>query len=359
MSHKNKGFLAKVLGGDLSFEHIIFLCGAAAGMFLSAFGAIGNYVMGFHIVSVIIPLFNFIVDIICVVYSIISEKWHGAARVLFFFAAFVLFPFLWFTTGGTMSSSLPLVIGLGVVLSIVFHGKVRVFFLISTLSLYSAFILAELYYPNNFIPYPDRGTWYWDVLFGFVMSFVTSCGLAYITLNRYNVSQRKTEMLIAQLEELSSIDPLTKVFNRRHLIGRLDEEMRKAYDSGADMSLCIIDIDDFKKVNDTHGHLYGDEVLVKVAETISGCLSEREIFGRYGGEEFVVVFVGSNLEKVHPTMDKIYEELRNINWTIDTKVTVSCGVSAYTKGISYSKFLETADANLYKAKDSGRNRVEY
>ena len=97
------------------------------------------------------------------------------------------------------------------------------------------------------------------------------------------------------MEWQSITDALTGVFNRRHLMVRLDEEMRRAYDSGAPLALCILDIDRFKHVNDTYGHLYGDEVLKTLAGTISGCLGEGELFGRYGGEEFLIVFSGRDL----------------------------------------------------------------
>ena len=349
----------KILDWGLTLEHLIFLGGATAGMVLSAFGAISNYAMNLHIVSVLIPLINFIIDASCFGYSIKTKRWRGAAVLTFFFASFVLFPFLWFTTGGTMSSSLPLVIGLGVVLAIVFSGKLRGIFFFSTLLLFSAFIVIELYNPGNFVPYPDREAWYIDVLFGFVLSFLASGGLAYFTLRRYNAAKRETEEVLQKLETSSITDPLTGVFNRRHLMARLDEEMRRAFDNGAPLSLCIMDIDHFKNVNDTYGHLCGDQVLEKMASTISRCLGENDIFGRYGGEEFVVVFTNCDLTKTLETVHRFYEALRNSDWPHGQSITISCGVSTYTKGLSYSKFLENADSNLYKAKNEGRNRVEY
>ena len=362
MSKIQKIFTAlvnKIPGKNLSLEHIIFVCGAAAGIALSAFGAIGNFAMNLHFISVVIPLVNLIIDISGIVYSVITKRWRGAAILVYFFASFVLFPFLWFTTGGTMSSSLPLVIGLGVVLVIIFHGKLRGFFFFSTLVLYAALIMIELYHPNNFVPYPNREAWYTDVLFGFVLSFLASGGLAYFTILRYNAAKRKAEELVMQLEIASKTDPLTGVFNRRHLMARIDEEMRKAFDSGVPLALCIIDIDYFKKVNDTYGHVCGDEVLVKLTAAISRCLSEREILGRYGGEEFVVVFENSDLAATIETVNRFYEALCREEWPHGNPITISVGISLYTKGISYSKFLENADRNLYKAKSNGRNRMEY
>ena len=276
-------YIDKTLGGDLSIEHILFLFSGLAGLFLSVFGAIGNFIMGLPVVAVLIPFANFIIDVSCVIYSIVTKRWRGLAVVLFGFAIFVIFPFLWFTTGGTMSSSLPLVIGVGVVLSIVFPGKLQIFFFFSTLLMYSTFILVELHYPNNFIPYPNRGEWYMDVLFGFALSYLASGGVACFTLLHYNDAKHKIEILVKQLEKTAITDPLTGIFNCRHLTICIEAEMQKAFDSGSALTLAILDIDYFKAINDTYGHMYGDEVLEKLASTISNCLSENEIFGRYGG----------------------------------------------------------------------------
>jgi diguanylate cyclase (GGDEF) domain len=257
-------FLGKKFGGNLSLEHTIFLGGATAGIILSAFGAISNFIMGLHPIAIIIPLVNLIIDVACVVYSIKTNKWRIPALLVYIFASFVLFPFLWFTTGGTMSSSLPLVIGLGVVLAIVFHGKMRLFLFFSTLIIFSVLIIFELYFPGHFIEYPSREAWYWDVLFGFVLSYLASGGLAFYTVIKYNTAKKEAEDLIVKLDTISRTDPLTGIYNRRFLMGNLDSEMRDAYDDGRPLTLCIIDIDYFKKINDTYGHLYGDEVLIKL-----------------------------------------------------------------------------------------------
>jgi len=352
------GLIAHTRSWNLPLEHLVFLGGATVGIVLSAFGAVSNALIGLPLATVLIPFINLAIDVACLVYSIIVKRWRGAALIVFFFASFVLFPFLWFTTGGTMSSSLPLVIGLGVVQAIIFRGKTRWAFFISVLLLYSSFIVVELYHPGNFIPYPDREAWYFDVLVGFVLSFVASGGLAFFTFDSYNKAKRESEELMAQLHKSVITDPLTGVFNRRHLMARIDEEMRSAFDSGAPLSLCIIDLDHFKNINDTYGHVYGDEVLVQTTREVSGALGPQDILGRYGGEEFVAVFPGSDLEAARRKAEALCAAIRNSTWSRGNTVTASIGVSAYTKGVSYSKFLEQADVHLYTAKQNGRDRVE-
>ena len=351
--------IKRLFGDDLSLEHVIFFFGATAGMILSAFGAISNSVLNMHYLTILIPLLNLAVDIICVIFTFITKQWKCAAVVVYSVASFMLFPFLWFSSGGMMSSNLPLIIGLGVVIMVVFKGKMRAFLFFSVLILYSGLIIFELYFPGHYIEYPSVSAKYWDILIGFSLSFLVSGGLAYFSLKRYQASKKEAEELVKKLEQISVTDPLTGIFNRRHLMTRVDEEMRRSFDSGEPLALCILDIDHFKNVNDTYGHIYGDEVLIKVTSAISHNLDENAVFGRYGGEEFVIVFTNSDLEMVRNTIDKFLKTVREIDWPKGDPITLSGGVSVYTKGLSYSKFLENADMNLYKAKNNGRDRIEY
>ena len=351
--------LNKIPGENAGIGHITFLYSAMVGTLLSVLGIIGNLSMSFNILALIIPLLNAIVDILSIIYSVKTKRWEGAATFMLAFAGFVLFPFLWFTTGGTMSSSLPLVVSLGFVMMITIPERTRVFVFLGTLFLFSGFIVAELYNPNIFIPYPTRQSQYIDILIGFSTSFIAVGCLASLTISRYNKARLQTEKLLNQMEVISITDPLTGVFNRRYFMSCIDDEMRKAYDSGLPLTLCIIDIDRFKDINDSYGHLYGDEVLVVLSKIIKNCLDESGIFGRYGGEEFVIIFKNKTLEESLVTINNFMDSIRKANWKHGKPITVSCGVSVYTKGIPYSKFMEKADNNLYKAKNTGRDRVEY
>jgi len=173
------------------------------------------------------------------------------------------------------------------------------------------------------------------------------------------IAKRKMEAdhMVKTLEAVSLTDQLTGVFNRRYLVSAINEEMRSSFDSGDPMVLSMIDVDRFKSINDDFGHSYGDEVLIRLASIIKGNLGKNEIFGRYGGEEFVIIFKNSQLAQAEEKMEEIMNHIRKTEWKCERIVTISCGLSEYKKGIYFSNFIEEADRNLYKAKEGGRDML--
>jgi len=159
------------------------------------------------------------------------------------------------------------------------------------------------------------------------------------------------------LEELATTDGLTQLYNRRTIMEHVGRELEQARTAAMELSVLIIDVDHFKKINDTVGHAVGDRVLRQVAATIRGCLGVRARAGRLGGEEFLVVSSGSG----RPDALRLAETIRvaiaeapvqGLDW----QVTASVGV-AYFAGQTAHGLLATADLNLYRAKQNGRNRV--
>lgn len=153
-------------------------------------------------------------------------------------------------------------------------------------------------------------------------------------------------------------DALTGLCNRRYFDSELDSKM------GIDtLSLMLIDIDHFKKVNDTHGHLTGDLVLKAVAKKLQqGCREDAQVF-RYGGEEFVILMPGANLQKARHIADVLRRSIEKVvvkdrrSGTVLGDVTVSIGVSQKAENEPSSELVARADELLYKAKNLGRNRV--
>jgi diguanylate cyclase len=159
------------------------------------------------------------------------------------------------------------------------------------------------------------------------------------------------------------IDPLTEVGNRKYFDRQMDHVTAEARDNDSPLSILMIDIDHFKKFNDTYGHLVGDQVLRLVARTMVENLKGRDIIARYGGEEFVILLPQTRLEDAQKVGDLLRSCLatkrvrkRNSNETLGT-VTVSIGATLYYPGEELDEFVGRADAAMYKAKDAGRNRV--
>ena len=347
----------RIFGESMALEYLIYMGVAVSCIVLSIMGIIGNYTLGFHSLSMVILTTNIIIDIVCIIYSVRTKRWRGPSTIVVNYIIFVLFPFLWFTTGGATGSTLPFIVLVALVVVIMFKGKHRMITLILVLCMYCGFIYAEKVYPTIFVPYPSRSAQYIDLILGLIQSYAATVVLTVMVLSRYNKARKETERLVLQLEAASTTDALTGIYNRRFLMTCLDEAMRSSYDDGAPLAICMIDIDLFKSINDTYGHTYGDQVLVQLAETFSVCLGENEVFGRYGGEEFLIIFKNTTGQQAFARVNHLRSALSAVQWAHEQPVTISCGIAEYTKAISYSKFIEAADTNLYIAKDSGRDCV--
>lgn len=174
--------------------------------------------------------------------------------------------------------------------------------------------------------------------------------------------QKHMEQLLAQqneqLLEMSSVDFLTRVYNRRVLYEKLEYEISKTERYKDPFCIMMIDIDYFKKINDTYGHLTGDMILTQTAENITKNLRKTDIFGRYGGEEFMAILPKIKKEEAVVVAEKIRAMIEDFSFNEDIRITISIGVAEYQPGMSADEIINQADTRLYSAKKNGRNRVE-
>lgn len=170
----------------------------------------------------------------------------------------------------------------------------------------------------------------------------------------------EVEALQSQLAEQATRDALTGLYNRRYLVDSLDRAIADAPPDVV-LSLAIVDIDRFKRINDSYGHEAGDLVLVHVAHHLAGAVRPEDIVARYGGEEFVIVFHGAGPELAWSRVDALRERVERSVIEVDGQrlpVTFSAGVAGYIGGLDVKDLLRRADRALYAAKHRGRNRVE-
>lgn len=160
------------------------------------------------------------------------------------------------------------------------------------------------------------------------------------------------------LERMAVTDGLTGLYNHRYTYERLEEEVSKAERYSRPLSLMMIDIDNFKGINDTQGHRAGDEVLVGVAQTLKDTLRSVDVVGRYGGEEFVVILPETSLYAASIAAEKIRAGIEALSCGKRAiRVTVSVGVAEHEAGEAATSLVNRADALLYQAKRAGKNRV--
>ena len=163
-----------------------------------------------------------------------------------------------------------------------------------------------------------------------------------------------------RIEELAELDELTGSFNRRCIMRMLGEEIARARRSKIPCSIALIDLDWFKRINDAHGHPTGDEVLRTFAITMFANIRSIDRFGRYGGEEFLLVLPDLSDDGAVRALDRLRAIVADLDWSAfspSMKVTISAGVATLKQNETPDTFLARADSALYTAKARGRNRI--
>jgi diguanylate cyclase (GGDEF)-like protein len=161
----------------------------------------------------------------------------------------------------------------------------------------------------------------------------------------------------AKLEQVAMTDSLTGLFNRLYLDRKLQDELASAERYGTVFSLIILDMDHFKSVNDTYGHIAGDEVLVAIANILKRNHRQADIVGRWGGEEFFVICPQTPVEGALSAAEHLRRLVEQHDFPRVGRRTASFGVAGYRVGDSILSMTARADEGLYLAKDAGRNRV--
>ncbi|HEY1771908.1 MAG TPA: diguanylate cyclase [Gammaproteobacteria bacterium] len=240
---------------------------------------------------------------------------------------------------------------------------------------YGLVLLRDVYRQDSGIPLPLEAL-------QFVVLSVTLLWLAffgsYVGKLREAVSRRNTDLAaaLAKNKRLAVHDDLTGTYNRRHIMQILEQEQSRAQRTGRGFTLCLMDLDHFKTVNDRYGHLGGDEVLRQFAMLVlreirtldrigrdgpdAGSWGD-ENFGRYGGEEFMLVMPETDLNGAHVCIERIRRKVAETPLQVEGSsftLTVSCGLAAYRPSEDLRATLARADQALYQAKDAGRDQVK-
>lgn len=179
-------------------------------------------------------------------------------------------------------------------------------------------------------------------------------------LREQSLSRDRVQML-GKLQKLAITDGLTKLYNSRYFYSQLDMEVDRTKRYQHMLSMLLLDIDHFKDYNDSHGHLEGDKVLVRIGEVIKSCLRKMDTAYRYGGEEFTIILPETNAEMAELVAERIRAGIEKESFAPEpgtqVSVTISIGVTQYQMDERISAFVERADKAMYLSKKKGRNRI--
>jgi diguanylate cyclase (GGDEF)-like protein len=281
------------------------------------------------------------------------------ARKTFFVIISCLITWVSYQTGGIFSPVIHWIIVLPILA--VLLGGMRsglIWSIVSMLCVIALYLLEILQIPLPYNPITAVRAFEAACTSGLIIVVIILCLL--FELNSARVIN-KLHKALQTIEELAVKDELTGIYNRRQLLKTMEEARNRAQRNTDTFCLSLIDIDHFKHINDTYGHSIGDEVLKRLAAIIQLKVRKTDCFGRYGGEEFLLILEGSDIDAAVLHSERIREYIENTRFPElphSQSITISIGVAAYSDSKNIQDILDEADVALYKAKREGRNRVE-
>ncbi|WP_121628495.1 GGDEF domain-containing protein [Poseidonibacter antarcticus] len=219
---------------------------------------------------------------------------------------------------------------------------------------FSFFIISLYWVYSSLIAH---GLVQWEEYPSDIAIFICLLLLTYSIVDNLNytkeLEEAKEELII-----LSSTDYLTKLNNRKKIDSVLEENEKKFKRYKDDFSIILLDIDDFKKINDKYGHLSGDEVLVGISNILTEFTREVDAVGRWGGEEFIIICPKTNKDEALVLAEKLRNKISTYDFKYLGNITASFGISTYVENSSLKELLLKADNAMYLSKSKGKNRVE-
>lgn len=352
-----RNFLRLLVGYSESFalEHRLFNIFSLMAFFSFLLLSLVNYLLKFHFILIFAPLSFSVLMAGC--FYISRKKKVFQLPVLICATAMVLMtPVLWIYNGGSTGGSQYFLFFIGMLAAIVNNGRVRYYLLLTFILLLSALISIEYLYPQAISYFVSPGQRYVNVLVGFNLAAITIILLFVVFADGYRRERQRVKKYAQNLEEIAITDGLTGLYNHRFVRQRLEEEIAKARRYKRKLSVIMLDIDHFKKLNDTQGHQYGDYVLKRIAEILQESVRNTDTIGRYGGEEFIIICSETGLAESYMLANRLRAEIERSEFKRQVQVTISGGVADLNEENS-QQLVEKADRCLYSAKRLGRNRI--
>lgn len=338
------------------------LSGVTTGFFLLVLTPLTLVYQPFSFATITIVSFGLTVAVLFVLAQFFGRVYPDLALWAFFLSSIPL----WIHFGGSRGP-MPLVYVLNMVL-------INAFFRGAKLNIYIALILLlgtglsvyEQIFPDQVSSLPGTLPAIIQNSIGQLLIFSFSFIAIRSIFNALDSEHEKVRIYAIELEkrnqelqELALRDRMTDLYNHHHTFEVLNQECHRARRHDYPLSIVMLDIDNFKKINDSFGHLAGDQVLIKTSEILKSCVRNVDIVGRYGGEEFLVVLPQTPLMGAVDVAERIRREFHRREFGQPMlRVTVSLGVAEYS-GEDTEKFVDRADQELYRAKQAGRDQTSW
>lgn len=291
-----------------------------------------------------------------------SKAIHIIKIITFSEIIFIFLPNGWIYTGSSGHSTMAYVFLICIAICFVCRGMLRIFFLISEIGVVLVMLILSQQYPEILLS-DAQSIQFVDNLIQ-VPTTIIAASLILILYSNAFMRERQmlsefSEMLVQKNEaliEMTIKDELTSLYNRRYIFDRL-QELWMSLDVYKSVRLALVDVDNFKVVNDTYGHVIGDHLLKKVSKIMNDQVKEIGFAGRYGGDEFVLVFVDQEIDHVISILEEINKQVRETKIEGKGLISLSGGLTRLTRENNVDEALSRADDILYKSKRHQKNAI--
>ena len=274
--------------------------------------------------------------------------------VIFFFI-----PSGWRTTGGHNYLTLGYVLLVAMSIGFLLKGKMRIIFALLEFGVFISLVYLQYTRPDFVSTVPEQ-MHIMDLMIQTPIIFFSILYMATAFSEAWRDERRRLEVYSELLEEqnvklyhISKTDELTGLYNRRYLFEKLESCVKM----NKDTTIIMMDIDDFKFINDKYGHLTGDEVIVEVSQTIREVVGNSGMVGRYGGDEFVIILKEHCVDTAMELTEAIQNRVQSLDLGISKSITMSGGVAHLNAEVGLDKALSTADEIMYWVKQNGKGRI--
>ncbi len=179
-----------------------------------------------------------------------------------------------------------------------------------------------------------------------------------ITNRRLKVEIKKRKIIEQELHKIVNTDVLTNIYNRRKIESLINLEIEHSNKYAKDLSIIFFDIDDFKEINDTYGHKIGDKILINLSKVVSSTIRKNDHFGRWGGEEFIVILPNTDIKKAKEIAEKIKNTIYSYDFEINKNISCSFGVTQVQSNDNEDSIITRVDNAMYEVKEDGKNSVK-
>lgn len=338
-------------------DRLYFLFGTA-GVISAGAAFMAAVFSGLPWIAAAASLFSFFVMLVLMAISFCMKDISVNRIVCGMFLNFFMFPVLFWVTGGVNCGMVfYFILGLSVA-ALILDGAVRFLVLAAALAVDGACLYLGFRHPGAAFPlsYDERAM---DTISSFFIVAAFIIAVILIMSMEYQKEHDKVLENAELLRRQALTDNLTTLYNQRYLAGALEKLATTFHENGTEASIILMDIDDFKKVNDTYGHLRGNQVLCQFAALLKEKAGEEHIASRYGGEEFILALPGLGRQAAAAIAEDIRAEAFHdpvLAGLTNGVFSVSGGVAQY-QGDSVDDWVRQADTNLYSAKRAGKNRI--